>query len=51
VSFVRGGPIPAGVNAGQHAVAKAPFYLGALLMLGGALGLLMMLRPWKRGAH
>ncbi|HEY8826683.1 MAG TPA: hypothetical protein VIM17_02870, partial [Jatrophihabitantaceae bacterium] len=46
------GPIPAGVNAGQHAVAKTtPLYLGALLMLAGAGGLLAALRPWKRGAH
>ena len=46
------GPIPAGVNAGQHAVAKTtPLYLGALLMLAGAGGLLVALRPWKRRAH
>jgi len=46
------GPIPAGVNAGQHAVSKTtPLLLGALLMLAGAGGLLMALRPWKRGAH
>ena len=51
VATTSAGPVPVGVSAGQHARARGSLWLGALLMVAGAGGLLTTLRPWKRGAH